>query len=420
MGSASRWWLHHSLQAFSLKAPLLLCRGDPRVIIPRMVADSGASGVVWNRRYEPWSIRRDTELKDILNDAGIIARSFNGGLLYEPWTLRNKSLEPFKVFTPFWKHCMTLDVGEPVAAPQVDWVKGLKGDRLEDWHLLPDSPNWAAPFSALWTPGEDGARARLRDFVQRRLKGYGEGRDRPDLEHSSRLSPHLHFGEVSPREVFCAVKKIGGPDADKFLSELGWREFAHHLLFHFPRMLDENWKPEFNHYPWQDNRVWIRAWQRGRTGYPLVDAGMRELWATGTMHNRVRMVAASFLVKHLRAHWKHGEEWFWDTLLDADAANNVCGWQWVAGCGADAAPYFRIFNPMEQGRRFDPHGHYVRRWLPELAGLPNEVIHAPWEAGPGVLERAGVRLGKDYPTPIVQHAAARKAALDGLAVMRAG
>jgi deoxyribodipyrimidine photo-lyase len=295
---------------------------------------------------------------------------------------------------------------------------------LEEWALRPGKPDWAAGWEKLWTPGESGALARLNAFVNDYLEKFDQLRDRPDLQSTSRLSPHLHWGEVSPRQIWTRLglerempsKRDG---VRKFLSELGWREFSYHLLYHFPKLAEENWRHEFNYFPWRESADDINAWHRGRTGYPLVDAGMRELWRTGWMHNRVRMVVASFLVKHLRIDWGEGEAWFWDTLLDADLANNAAGWQWVAGSGADASPYFRIFNPVSQGKKFDPHGDYVRRWCPELARLPDEHIHAPFSAAPAVLERASVRLGQDYPLPIVDLDPARKAALRGYEKIRA-
>jgi deoxyribodipyrimidine photo-lyase len=303
-------------------------------------------------------------------------------------------------------------------------LAGLDSDRLDDWNLRPVRPDWAKGFGPQWTPGEVGARARLDHFLDHGLMGYGELRNRPDLENVSRLSPHLHWGEISPRQIWAATHaKIAAEpalrrDGEKFLSEIGWREFAYHLLFHFPTLPERNWKPGFDAYPWREDRAQLRAWQRGQTGYPIVDAGLRELWTTGTMHNRVRMVVASFLIKHLRMDWRHGEAWFWDTLLDADAANNAASWQWVAGSGADAAPYFRIFNPISQGQKFDPDGIYVRRWCPELGRLPTAVLHAPFEAAPEILAAAGVVLGQTYPLPIVDHAEARAAALAGYEAVR--
>jgi deoxyribodipyrimidine photo-lyase len=305
-------------------------------------------------------------------------------------------------------------------APKLTLAKGPGLESaLETLDLLPKPANWTHGWDKLRMPGEAGAAKRLADFLTDDLRGYAELRDRPDMPNTSRLSAHIHFGEISPRQVLSAVGLAAhaeprlGKDAAKFAAEIGWREFAHHLLYHFPDLPNRNWRAEFDAYPWRSAPDDLSAWQRGQTGYPLVDAGMRELWQTGTMHNRVRMVAASFLTKHLRIDWRLGEAWFWDTLLDADLANNVAGWQWVAGSGADAAPYFRIFNPVTQSERFDPDGAYLRRWCPELATLPNRAIHAPFRAAPDVLLRAGVDLGKTYPHPIIDHSEARTAALAG-------
>jgi len=295
----------------------------------------------------------------------------------------------------------------------------LFSEALEDWNLTPHAPNWAAGWSEFWQPGEAGAAEALDTFLDEKLSGYGELRDRPDLDQTSRLSPHLHFGEISPRQIFARAthlmdrQPVRGGDGEKFLSEVGWREYSHHLLYHYPNLPTANWKPAFDAYPWRDSADDLRAWQQGQTGYPMVDAGLRELWTTGTMHNRVRMIAASFLIKHLRIDWREGEAWFWDTLLDADTANNAAGWQWVAGSGADGSPYFRIFNPITQGRKFDPEGDYVRKWCPELAGLPNKLIHAPFEATEIELAAAGIKLGETYPHPIVDHKIARENALAG-------
>ncbi|MEZ5852638.1 MAG: deoxyribodipyrimidine photo-lyase [Hyphomicrobiaceae bacterium] len=421
LGGASRWWLHHSLAALRRDVPgLVLLAGDPRRVIPDLVAQTRASSVVWNRCYEPHAIARDTEIKAALAAAGIDAASFNASLLHEPWEIETGSGGPFKVYTPFWKAARQKPVPKPLPAPRLApvTVEGM-GLPLAELALTPAKPDWAAGWQAIWSPGEAGAQARLDAFLKAGLSGYGERRNRPDLPHVSRLSPHLHFGEISPRLVWHRTEALAASepslagDAAKFLSEVGWREFAYHLLYHFPTLPDRNWKPAFDAYPWVDDPKALVAWQRGRTGYPMVDAGMRELWATGYMHNRVRMIAASFLVKHLRIDWRHGERWFWETLLDADLANNAAGWQWVAGSGADAAPYFRIFNPIEQGRKFDPTGNYVRRWCPELARLPDAVLHAPFAAPAEVLAAAGVTLGDVYPHPIVDHQTARRAALAG-------
>lgn len=421
IGGAGRWWLHHSLAALARSlGGLVLLRGDPRRLLPDLAAGTGADAVFWNRCYEPQAVARDRAVKALLGERGLHVESCNGALLHEPWELQTGSGGPFKVFTPFWRACLKRPVAAPLPAPALRLVPfGDLGEDLSSQDLLPRRPDWAAGWDGIWTPGEAGALARLESFVAAGLTGYAEGRDRPDLTQVSRLSPHLHWGEISPRQVWARVTSaaehgdIPRADADKFLSEIGWREFASHLLYHFPTLPERNWKPAFDGYPWRTSAQDLAAWQRGRTGYPLVDAGMRELWRTGWMHNRARMVAASFLVKHLRLDWRLGEAWFWDTLVDADLANNAAGWQWVAGSGADAAPYFRIFNPVEQGRRFDPAGAYVRRWCPELARLPDAHIHAPFAAPAEVLRDAGVTLGTTYPKPIVDHAAARQAALAG-------
>jgi deoxyribodipyrimidine photo-lyase len=379
--------------------------------------------VYWNRRYEPASIERDKLLKAGLVAEGVEAKSFNAALLFEPHTVANKQGKPFQVFTPYWRHCQALAVPVPV-----DSGKGAlpapgrwpRSETIDALGLLPALP-WADGFAKRWRPGEIGAQEQLARFAREAVHAYDEERNRPDRDGTSRLSPHLHFGEIGPRQVWAAVKALGRDQgtfpasngARVFLSEIGWREFAHHLLFHFTDTPEKPLRPEFAAFPWAKDPGGhrLRAWQRGRTGYPIVDAGMRELWTTGWMHNRVRMIVASFLVKHLRLPWNAGAAWFWDTLVDADLAANTLGWQWSAGCGADAAPYFRIFAPVLQGQKFDPDGVYVRRWVPELARLPDKFLHAPWTAPAEVLEYAGVELGATYPEPIVDHAEARAEAL---------
>ena len=429
MGAAGRWWLHHSLVSLRNRlGTLVLLRGDPLDRLSGLAEKIGAGRVYWNRCYELHAISRDRAVMAGLKARGLAVQSFNGSLLNEPWEVASGSGEPYKVFTPYWRACLKRPQLSPSPAPKLMSVPATESEEhLEDWGLLPSAPNWAAGWESLWEPGEIGAQARLDAFLARTIHGYRELRDRPDLPNVSRLSPHLHWGEISPRQVAAmsrhamAAGEVRPGDIEKFLSELGWREFAHYLLFHFPDLPERNWRPAFDAYPWQSEAGHLEAWQRGRTGYPMVDAGMRELWATGYMHNRVRMVAASFLVKHLRIDWRQGEHWFWDTLVDADLANNVAGWQWVAGSGADASPYFRIFNPVEQGRRFDPTGAYVRRWCPELARLPDAFVHAPFAAPAEILAASGVVLGGTYPAPIVDHATARAAALTGYeAVKRAG
>ncbi|BBK38022.1 deoxyribodipyrimidine photo-lyase [Allostella sp. ATCC 35155] len=427
-GGASRWWLAQSIAALAgalrrIGLPLVLRRGPADAVVPALAQSVGASAVVWNRRYEPWARRRDAAIKQALAEDDIAARSHNGTLLREPWEVRSGKDEPYRVFTPFWRALLALGVdGRPLPVPDrlptPPTVPG--GDRLEDWQLTPSQPDWAGGLRRTWTPGEAGARRRLTAFLDGGLAGYREGRDRPDRVGTSMLSPHLHFGEISPRSVWHAAlaAEAAEPartgDVEAYLRELGWREFSYQLLFHNDGLADAPLRPEYAAMPWRDAPEELRAWQRGRTGFPIVDAGMRQLWETGWMHNRVRMIVASFLVKDLLLPWQAGEAWFWDTLVDADLANNAASWQWVAGCGADAAPFFRIFNPVLQGRKFDPDGAYVRRFVPELARLPARWIHEPWAAPADVLAAAGLALGRHYPRPIVDHGAARTRALAAL------
>lgn len=438
-GGATRWWLHHALVALDaalreLGSRLLIARGDSATVLRALVAETGATALFWNRRYEPAVIARDKIIKAEFAAAGAEVKSFNSALLNEPHTITNKSGGPFQVFTPYWRHCLTL----PVAAPVTFTGKKIAGPAkcprsldLAELELLP-AIKWDAGFNEMWQPGEAGAAKRLKHFAARAMEDYAETRNFPDRDGTSMLSPWLHFGEISPRQIWAAVQaeaKDSGVfppsnGARVFLSEVGWREFAHHLLFHFPRTPERPLREDFEKFPWASDEGGkkLKAWQRGRTGYPIVDAGMRQLWHTGWMHNRVRMVVASFLVKHLRLSWTHGAAWFWDTLVDADLASNTLGWQWSAGCGADAAPYFRVFAPVLQGVKFDANGDYVRRWVPELARMPAEHIHAPWEAPVHVLAQAGVRLGAtdSYPLPMVDHAKARAEALAAFKQLRGG
>lgn len=435
MGAAARWWLHHSLAALdaSLRehgSRLVLARGDSKTILNALVRTVGAGAVYWNRRYEPAVIARDAQLKIEFTAAGLEVKSFNAVLLNEPHTIANKQGRPFQVFTAYWRHCLGISVATPMkftaaqlVAPTA-WPKSLGLTALE----LQPKISWDEGLRQTWMPGEAGAVKRLRTFVSRPIDDYAETRNLPDRDGTSMLSPSLHFGEISPRQVWAAVKarsKASGifpvnNGARVLLSEIGWREFAYHLLYHFPGTPELPLREEFSRFPWaaDPDGERLRAWQRGHTGYPIVDAGMRQLWHTGWMHNRVRMVVASFLVKHLRLPWTQGAAWFWDTLVDADLASNTLGWQWSAGCGADAAPYFRVFAPVLQGRKFDADGRYVRRWLPELAKLPTEFLHAPWEAPAEVLREAGVVLRKTYSRPIVDHATARAEALAAFKQLR--
>lgn len=426
-GAASQWWLHHSLEALeqnlrNININLILRTGNAQDVLNDIITETGADTVFWNRRYGTGEIAVDTRIRKQLGDAGVQVKSFNGQLLNEPWTVMRGEDKPYRVFTPFWKAARAIgQPPAPLATPEpfpADKGKIPASEVLNEWHLRPKSPNWASRFPEFWSPGETGAIARLETFLDTLVDGYAQNRDRPDLSSTSRLSPHLRFGEISPRTVWHAARhrldagRLSTGDVDKFLSELGWREFSYSLLYFNPDLYERNIQPRFDEFPWQKPDILFDAWCKGLTGFPVVDAGMRELWQTGWMHNRIRMVAASFLSKHLRIDWRHGERWFWDTLVDADPASNPASWQWVAGSGADAAPYFRIFNPMIQGEKFDPNGEYVRRWVPEIAPLPDKYIHRPWTAPALVLQESGVEIGSTYPAPIVDHAAARTAALD--------
>lgn len=424
-GAASRWWLHHSLlslraQIQTLGGQLLLLRGDPRDILVELAAKTGADTVCCSRQYEPWAGPLEGELHQQLAVTGVTFKRYGGGLLFEPDTVMTQSGGPFKVFTPFWRNCLAQPEPhrpQPLPAP-LNWYANspLPGDELTAWQLCPVNPDWASHWVQHWQPGSAGAQKQLSTFLAGKVNDYSEGRNHPASDSTSRLSAHLHFGELSVRQVWHTARGAASDPArsvqvEKFLSELGWREFSHHLLHHFPTLAEQSFKPRFRQFPWVGNVSALGAWQRGQTGYPIVDAGMRELWQTGYMHNRVRMVVASFLTKHLLIHWRTGARWFWDTLVDADLANNSSGWQWVAGSGADASPYFRIFNPITQGEKFDEEGVYIRQWVPELAKLPNRYLNRPWEAPQAVLENAGVVMGETYPRPIVDHRTARESAL---------
>ena len=430
LGGAAKWWLHHSLAALAASlenagASLTILEGAAGDVVPAFAKAVGAPRVTWSRRYGQAERDIDAAIKANLVAQGIAAESFCDRLLADPWTLTTQSGTPFRVYSPFYRALSALgDPAPPLPAPRK--IKGVDPAllprahrvQLDDLALRPRIA-WDTGMAETWPPGEAGAAARLDDFMANGLKGYAEGRDRPDLAHVSRLSPHLRFGEISPRQIWHRL--VGGKaapaskDRAKFLAEIGWREFAYHLLFHNPDLATRNFAPRFDAFPWTQAPGALRAWQKGRTGIPIVDAGMRELWHTGYMHNRVRMIVASFLVKHLLIDWRQGEAWFWDTLCDADVANNPASWQWVAGSGADAAPYFRVFNPVLQALKFDPDGAYIRRWVPEIARLPLPHLFKPWDAPAAVLQAAGVRVGSTYPHPVVGLDAGRAAALAAFA-----
>ncbi len=419
MGAASRWWLHHSLEKLqqSLHGQLSIYRGDPLFIITKLLESQKFDALYWNRCYEPWQRKQEEALEAKLRELEISFQSFQGSLLWEPWTVCKSDQTPYKVFTPFYRHASSIPVRKTLLKPLE--MRLLKDEdhslSLEELNLLPKIP-WYRGFEKEWEVGEMGAQKRWNSFLNDGLAGYKEGRNHPGKKNVSHLSAHLHFGEISPQQLWESVKNLGSevPNKDKehFLSELGWREFSYSLLFHFPELPWKNFQVKFDRFPWKENQELLSKWEQGRTGYPIVDAGMRELWQTGTMHNRVRMIVASFLVKNLLIHWHQGAAWFWDTLLDADLANNSASWQWVAGSGADAAPYFRIFNPVLQGEKFDPQGTYTLQFVPELKTLPLKFLFKPWEAPKEILREAAIELGRDYPLPIVDLAVSRDKALE--------
>ncbi len=421
LGAAQRWWLRHSLAALAgrladLGAPLTLRSGPADVVLDTLIAETGADTIQWNRRHDPPGMTIDRAIKAALKARGLTATSFAGQLLHDPTRLLTGEKKPFRVYTPFWKALeRSGEPHEPTEPPAglIALPEAVASERLDDWHLTPEKPDWATPFREIWTPGEAAARAHLETFVDGAIDGYGADRDRPALDATSMLSPYLALGEISPARIWHATRGLDAPTGDlvHFRKELAWREFCYHLHFHFPALPEKNWNDKFDAFPWQEREEAFMLWTRGLTGYPIVDAGMRQLWRHGWMHNRVRMITASFLIKHLMIDWRRGEKWFRDTLVDADAASNAANWQWVAGSGADASPFFRIFNPILQGEKFDPDGTYVRRFVPELETLDAAWIHKPFAAPEATLKAAGIDLGETYPKPIVDHGRARERAL---------
>jgi len=420
-GGASRWWLHRSLASLQTSlekagSRLLIREGDPAKELVAIAKETGASAVACNRRFEPWAVEEEARVEKACREAGLSFHRFLCNLMFDPFVIRTGSGVPYKVFTPFWKNCMAQEPPTQARAAPKEIASPARWPASATVEALALQPRiaWDAGLAETWQPGEAGAAKKAKAFMGGPMGGYAVGRDLPGQVGTSMLSPHLAWGEVSPRRIWHAVEsRLQGGDkslrtnADKFRAELGWREFGWHVLANFPATAENPLRPEFREFPWQEDATARAAWQRGGTGYPLIDAGMRQLYAIGWMHNRVRMSVSSFLVKHLRQHWLHGADWFWDTLVDADLASNTLGWQWSAGCGADAAPYFRIFNPMLQGEKFDGDGAYVKRWVPELAKVPADLVHRPWEA-------PLANAGSGYPAPIVDHAQAREAALAAL------
>ena len=427
LGSASRWWLHYALEDLqgrmeALGSRLILRRGRSGESLQEVITDSGATAVYWNRCYEPWRVREDGRVKAVLQDRGLEAWSGNSTLLREPWEVATQQGSAFKVYTPFAKACARVADKPPLAVPvrkpalPDEWPAGL---HLGDLQLLPRI-RWDNGLEAVWQPTRRGALKRLDGFLGEAVGDYKQQRDFPGVEGTSRLSPYLHWGQIGPREVVARLSQLpDSPGKETYYRELIWREFAYHVLYHFPDTPVVPLQPAFKDFPWEENAALLRAWQRGLTGYPIVDAGMRELWQTGWMHNRVRMIVASLLVKHLLHSWIEGARWFWDTLVDADLASNTLGWQWAGGCGADAAPYFRIFNPILQGKKFDPDGTYIRTYVPELKDVPDAMLHCPWELSPAEQLHCNCRIGTDYPEPVIDHAKGRDRALQALEAMKA-
>ncbi len=424
-GAASQWWLHHALidlqeQLSALGGKVFIHsieKGDTvSDFLVKLIKQYEADAVYWGRRYEPEIVKRDQSIKAALKEDGYEVCSFNTHLLFEPHTVENKSGSHFKVFTPFWKNCLTKKVGGLIEVSKDQWASAKwcnapASSTVEELGLLPDIP-WDKEFNELWKPQRNNGMERLAEMVTSKYKTYNDQRDIPSIDGTSQLSPYLQWGQISAREVYHAFSNSYTDTAEKgFLRQLFWREFSYHLMFNEPHTPDKALRTEYEQFPWEKNEAFLTAWKKGQTGFPVVDAGMRQLWQTGWMHNRVRMIVGSLLVKHMLQDWREGASWFWDTLVDADLANNTMGWQWIGGCGADASPYFRIFNPIIQGEKFDPDGTYVRKYCPELKDLPNAYLHKPWEMPELELAAAGVTLGKSYPVPVISHAAGREKAL---------
>jgi deoxyribodipyrimidine photo-lyase len=422
IGSASKWWLHRSLEEFSSELTCQLCyhKGDTDEVLGAVVRETGAKHIFWNKIYEPEYLAGDKKTEQALREIGVATNQYPGSYLIPPGVVLKEDGTPYRVFTAFYKKAYAsrvIDFEETLTnTDEANWFSCDNGLSLSELGIMPGG-SWPNQFSSHWQPGESGARLQLETFISEGLSNYKKGRDFPALNHVSRLSPHLHFGEITAAHVWnstrlaIALEQVDA-DASHFLRELVWREFSGSLLYHYPDLPEANLNRKFDTFAWTKEEFALSQWQKGQTGYPIVDAGMRQLWETGYMHNRVRMIVASFLVKNLRIHWHHGQRWFWDTLVDADLANNSASWQWVAGCGADAAPFFRIFNPVNQGEKFDADGNYVRRYVPELSALPNKYLHSPWQMPQLLLESLGIRLGEDYPKPIVDLKTSRQVALE--------
>jgi len=424
MGAASRVWLYHSLKSLniSLQKKINFYSGDPVKIISELINNYNINGVYWNRCYEPWEILRDKKIKDLLKIKKVKAKSFNGSLIREPWEVLKEDQTPYKVFTALYKKAyLNSDIKvEVINEPtKINYsTKIFSSNTLDTLKLLPNL-SWADNIIKYWQVGEKNAHLKMTEFFKKGIDDYKEGRNFPFKKNVSRLSPHIHFGEISPKQLWVKAKSISSnKNTEHFVSEICWREFSYYLLYHFPNLPKDNLQKKFNNFPWKENNYYFDSWKKGKTGYPIIDAGMRELYETGYMHNRVRMIVASFLVKNLLIHWHKGERWFWDCLFDADLANNSASWQWVAGSGADAAPYFRIFNPVTQGVKFDVDGQYTKQYVPELKDMPNKYLFSPWEAPDDVLNKANVVLGGNYPKPIIDIKESREKALYSFSLIK--
>ena len=430
MGAAQKWWLHHSLTSHAIELSKLGCKlvlrsGAASDVIASIKSETGADTICWNRRYGDGEQSVDADIKKMFKSEGLEAKSFAGHLMHEPSLVRTGSDKPYRVYTPFWKKfCQMGPPRQPYSAPNAinGYANHISSEKLEDWKFLPTTPDWSGTISQVWTPGEPAAIRRAEDYMQSDLRAYDTARDHPGPDRTSKLSPHLRFGEISPYTLWhqCHDQRhtADAKAREVWAKELVWREFSYHLLQEWPHLRNENFNPKFDAFLWDFNDNVLEAWKRGQTGYPIVDAGMRQLWKTGWMHNRVRMIVGSFLVKHLLIDWREGEKWFWDTLVDGDPAANPAQWQWVAGTGADASPYFRIFNPILQAEKFDKEGSYIKKYVPELANLPAQYLSAPWDTPDSELKKAGVILGETYPMPIVDHKEARERALATLQASR--
>lgn len=421
LGAASKWWLQMSLHSLNKEykkrgGGLVIREGEPFAVISSLLKEGKIEELYFHHSFTPEGRKEEEAMIKGCKKKGINITVFNGNYLVKPKEILSGLGKPYTVFAPFFKALERLYDHKPsLPSPSsISFARGIKGEKIEDLPLLPKK-GWYVGIAKFWQPGREGALSRLKCFCEEGIAGYKKERDFPGNTGTSLLSPHLHFGEISPREIWEGAYKSRGAGKESYLRQIGWREFASQFLYHFPKVAKKNWKPSFNSFPWKGKLSELKKWQKGETGYPIVDAGMRQLWETGWMHNRVRMIVASFLVKDLMIDWRKGAAWFWDTLVDADLANNILGWQWVAGSGPDAAPFFRIFNPVLQGEKFDPQGEYVRKYVPELGKLPLKWLHRPWEAPSDILEKAKIELGKGYPMRLVDHQKAREKTLKSYA-----